>query len=353
MTLIPVTCFKGVSAGDIRTFNLPPDQLLSNVRTTLTNNGFLTPDLPNTAYRFVAMQSESSQLQDSIVNPEVEHLIPLTGVLRNGQTLVCTNVRATHAPDLIGEQTDRFIDRNVSVQVWLNNNDAEAQAANRAAGATRLMMLRNVKPPSTRVTGIYDNVCVCVDGSVVGFNVTSWGGAGFQFYIAPDAGEPVVNGDLNICLWNQPNRFGTASIYRYASRPQTIQIRATASLGIRGAETLRYQKVTFKTRNIRSYSQNGTVYRSDQNPPPPVSTTRFTTSSTIDTVPGGAITPGAPVPGPPSGQQFGQPIYDIVTDDWTSAIGEVVVYFFVFPTWQMADLVIRAINSNPNAPILM
>jgi len=351
MGLVPVTAYKGVSAGDIRPFMLPTEQPLSEVRATLTRDGFLTPDRPDAAYRFVAMQSESSQLPDSIINPENERLIPLAGVLRNGQTLVCTNVLATRSPDLIGEPTDHFIHRNVGVQVWLNDYDPQARAANSAAGAAgRVMMLRNVKPPSSRVTGIYDNVCVCVDGSVVGFNLTSWGAAGFQFYIAPDAGEPIVNADLNICYFNEPNRFATASIWRYASRPQSIQIRATSSLGIRGAETLRYQKVTFKARSIRAYSQDGNVYRSDQTPPPP--TTRFTTASTVTTVPGGSITPGTPVPGPPSGQQFGKPIYDIVTDDWTTALGEVVVYFFVFPTWQMADTVIRAINA-PGTPILM
>jgi hypothetical protein len=353
MGLTTITCYKGVSAGDIRPFSFQTEQPLSEVRATLTGAGFLTPDRPDVAYRFVAMQSEASDREDAIVAPEAERLIPLAGVLRNGQVLVCTNVRASRAPDLIGMPTDRYVDRNISVQVWLNNNDAEARAANKAAGTTRLMMLNNVKPPSTRVTGLYDNVCVCVDGSVVGFNLTSWGAAGFQYYIAPDAGEPIVNANLNICYWNDPNRFATASIWRYSTRPLSIQIRATASLGLQGAETVRYQKVVFKTRSIRSYSQDGKVYRSDQRPPAPTSTTRFTTASTVNTVPGGSITPGAPVPGPPSGQQFGKPIYDIATDDWSQALGEVVVYFFVFPTWQMADTVIRGINANPNAPVYM
>jgi len=344
MGTITVTCYKGVGAGDIRQFTLRTEQPLSEVRAQLTNERFITPDGPDAAYRFVAMQSDSSALQDSLVAPDAERVIPLAGVLRNGSVLVCTNVRASRAPDLLGTGTDRFADRNVRVQVWLNNNDAEAQAANRAAGATKLMMLNKVRPSNSRISGYYENVCICVDGSVVGFNLTSWGGAGFQYFIGPDAGEPIVNADLNICLWNNPNQFATASIWRYSRRAQSIQIKSTSSLGIPGAETLRYQKVVFKARNIRSYSQDGKVYRSDQNPPSPGFQT-FSGATNVATVPGGAITPGTPVPGPPSGQQFGKPIYDIATDDWSRALGEVVVYFFVFPTWQMADTVIRDINA--------
>jgi hypothetical protein len=348
---VTINCYKGVAAGDMRAYALSPDMLLSDVRTIITNDGFLTPDRSDSTFRFVAMQSVSSEPQDSIIARDSEPLIPLKGVLRNGSTLVCTNVNATRHPDLIGIPTSRFTDGNLGVQIWINNNDEEARAANRSAGAGRLMMLTNVKPPSTRVTGLYDNVCVCVDGSVVGFNLSSWGAAGFQYFIGPDQGEPIVNANLNICYWNEPNRFATASIWRYSAKPQSIQIRATSSLGLSGAETVRYQKVTFKTRSIRSYSQDGKVYRSDQAPPPPPARggfQPFSAATNVATVPGGAITPGAPVPGPTSGQQFGKPIYDIVTDDWSRALGQVVVYFFVFPTWQLAETVIRAINGDPN-----
>ena len=118
-------------------------------------------------------------------------------------------------------------------------------------------------------------------------------------------------------------------------------------------ETVRYQKVTFKTRSIRSYAQDGKVYRSDARPPTPQPQSAFhVQGDTVGTVPGGSITPATPTPGPTSGQQFGKPIYDIVTDDWTQAIGQVVVYFFVFPSWQIADLVIRGINSMPTIPKL-
>jgi hypothetical protein len=212
-----------------------------------------------------------------------------------------------------------------------------------------------------------------VDGSVVGFSLTSWGGAGFQYFVGPDAGEAIVNADLNLCFGNEPNRYATASIARYSNRPQSIQIRSAAAVGIPGAETLRYQKVTIKARNIRAYSQNGVTYRSDRNPPPPaaprgfrsfstdpkganyrrLSEQRFKTASVVGAVPGGSIMPAIPTPGPPSGQQFGSPISNLVTDDWSQALGEVVVYFFVFPTWQMANTVIHGINGNPNEQVLI
>ena len=336
MSPISVTCFKGV--GDSRVVPFEATQPLASVRQQLTSAGFLAPDAADVAYRFVALQSESSNLFDSVIQPAAENIVPLAGVMRNN-ILYVTNVRAPRRPDLVGETVQNFVHGHLNVNVWLNNNDATTRAANAAVSSTQLMMLKNVRPTNAGVTGYFENVVACVEGSVVGFNLTSWGAAGFQFFIGPDAGEAVVNGDLNICFWDSPNRYGTGSIQRYANRPASIQIRGTAALGISGGETLRYQKVVFKSRNIRSYAQDGRVYRSDQRPP-----TRFTTLD-VGTLPGGSITPGTVSPGPTSAQQFGKPIYDIQCDDWSQPLGEVVVYFFVFPDWRIANTVIQTINS--------
>ncbi|HEY0144395.1 MAG TPA: hypothetical protein VGF48_26160 [Thermoanaerobaculia bacterium] len=342
MPPILLNCYKGAGAGESVQTQLASEWNLLDARSYLTSIGFLAPDSDGIAWRFVALQSDNSNPEDAIVQPGAEGVVPLTGVVRN-DVLFVTNVRAPKAPDLIGVRTNKFSDRNLSVSVWLNNNDPDTTAANQAAGATSLLMLSKVRPStSTRATdAMFDNVCVCVDGSVVGFNLTAWGATGFQYYAGPDAGEPIVNGDLNICFGDTPNRFATASIQRYSTRPASIQIRGTAALGIPGAETLRYQKVTFRARSIRSYTQGGRTYTSDERPP---ALQLIWALNSVGPVPGGSINPGTVTPGPQSGQQFGAPLEALVTDDWTEAVGEVVVYFFVFPDWTIANTVIRGIN---------
>ena len=65
-------------------------------------------------------------------------------------------------------------------------------------------------------------------------------------------------------------------------------------------------------------------------------------------VPGDSIKPGGPVPGPSSQQTFGT-ISDLKTDDWTEALGEVVVFFFVFKSLDDAKRVIDGYNApDPN-----
>jgi hypothetical protein len=118
---------------------------------------------------------------------------------------------------------------------------------NRDIGAFPPYLLTNVKPTSKLVTGIYDNVCVVVEKSVVAFDLRSWGAVGFQEYIAPDAGQAIVNDGLFCCYGNNPNQFMTTTIDRYASVKNTIQILGTDTAGIDSTQSLRYQKVTFRT----------------------------------------------------------------------------------------------------------
>jgi hypothetical protein len=51
---------------------------------------------------------------------------------------------------------------------------------NRDIGAFPPYLLTNVKPTSKLVTGIYDNVCVVAEKSVVAFDLRSWGAVGFK-----------------------------------------------------------------------------------------------------------------------------------------------------------------------------
>lgn len=368
MDPVNVKCYKGTAtAQDRRDYQFDPSTFLTAVRTRLTTDGFLPADDPgnNVAYRFVAAQSESSNMDDALVNKSVENLVPVAGVLGGANQLITTNYLATTKPDLIGIGTDWFFNNRVGVNISLNTGDPQAAATNASIGAFPPLMMTNVKPTSSNVVGIYDNVCVCVENSVVNFSISSWGAAGFQYYVAPEGGEPICDGDLNICFGNNPNHYGNAFLSRYYSKPQTIQIVGADSQNISGGETVRFQKVTVKTRRITSYDQNGTTFASNQTPPNPSGPARAASfhahvadaaagfdglkslaqAQTITTVPGDSIKPGGPVEGPPSQQQFGSPISNIQTDDWSQALGEVVIYFFVFKSLEQAKRVINGYNA--------
>lgn len=370
MTALNVTCYKGSNNSDIKVYQFDPLMKLSEVRQRLTSDGFLPQDSGNNvAYRFIAAQSQSSNMEDALINRSVENLVPLAGVLGAANQLLTTNYLAGTKPDLIGIGTDWFFNRYLGVRISLNNNDTDGQKTNSSIKAFKPLMLTNVKPTSRNAVGIWDNVCVCVENSVVQFDLSSWGAVGYQFYIAPESGEAICDGELNVCLGDSPNRYQQTTLRRYASRQQTIQIVGADSAQVTKSETLRFQKVTIKSRRITSYGQNGRTYSSNNMPPilrGPAGLQGFhadiaeagqsfnnmrslATASSITTVPGDSIKPGGPVEGPPSQQNFGSSIHDVREDDWSQALGEVVVYFFVFNSWEAANRVINGYNTpDPN-----
>ncbi len=370
-----IPCYKGVDPADTKTYQIDPTTLLSDVRTLLTTDGFMPADDSNNnvGYRFVSLKTKNTQnLNDCIINESVESLVQLSGVLGNANQLIITNEFATTKPDLMGIATAWWFNRYVSAQCTLNMSDPDAITQNQSIQAFPPLMLTNVIPTSQNVVGIYDNVCVCCDGAVVQFTINSWGSAGFQFYIGSDAGEPIVQ-DLNMLFgWGGGalDTYGSSGpIRRWESEQKTIQINATSELTIPSGQTISYQKVTFKTKRVTAWSNGNESHSSNTNPPPlmppPSIKAQFhpmlhaMAQSNIQTnsmaaladavvLPGQGITPGAPTQGGGSGQQWGPPA-SITTDDWTQALGEVVVFFFVFKTHDDAVKIINGYNApNPN-----
>lgn len=346
MSTIKVRCYKGVGPDDRRDVDLDPASNLSAVRVKLVASGFIQPDTSDVQLRFVAAQSDSSEVTEALIVLSVERGVPLQFVLGSANQLILTNIAARKRPDLIGIGTTTFHNRYIGVEVFLNNEDPEGKKTNERIGAFPPMMLTNVKPTSTNVVGIYDNVCVCVEDSVVGFRLNSWGAVGFQMYVAPDAGEPIINDDLFIAYGDVPNHYATAGILRYAKRAQTIQIVGADTVGISSSQTLRFQKVVFRTRRMTSYKQGGRTYSSDEMPPrlTHAGGTRAETRR-LTVVPGEAIKPGGPIEGPASNQTFGGSLSEVRTDDPANALGEVVVYFFVFKSHADAVAVINGYNA--------
>ena len=363
-----VTAFKGTSLeSDRRVYQIDPMQKLSTVRDKLTKDGFLPADKENEiGYRFVVPTSESTTFRDAVLAKGTENYVPLAGVLGGANQLICTNIWSTKKPDLVGIRTTWFFNRYLGVNIGLNNSDEEGRKTNASIGAFDPLMLTNVKPTSEKVVGIWDNVCVCIENSVVSFNLSSWGSAGYELYIAQEQGGAIVDGGLYVCNAPVPDRYLGTTISRYRDKPQTIQIVSARSQGISGsADVLRFQKVTFKTRRITSYEQNGNTFASNTAPPTrsgPAGLEGFdaeladaaadfqnqrslANAKGITTLPGDSIEPGGAVEGPKSQQNWGGPIRKIQKDDWSQALGEVVVYFFVFKSKEQAERVINGYNA--------
>ncbi|KUM03783.1 hypothetical protein AWB61_21010 [Chromobacterium sp. F49] len=233
-------------------------------------------------------------------------------------------------------------------------------------------MLTDVQPSNPGSNAFYSRAVICEKGSIVGFNISSWGAAGFGYNISSDK-DTICDGLYN-CFGNEPNRKATSSLLRYQSSKNTIQIESTQVLGIPTSDIIHYQKVTVKTWRLTKYSKNGQTYSSDMQAPvitaPGQTMARFLSGS-LETqllaesgrsgfdpgpvggdtfVPGQSIETGAPSRGPESQQNFGS-IYDLREDDrHTTVLGSVVFYFFVFKDRASADRVINVLNSpNPGA----
>jgi hypothetical protein len=375
MSMIDITCYKGTKEGDWQSFPLDPNMTLAEARTFLTRERFLPPEDESTHYRFVSPgKTTPKDLEEDrgLVLTGLEEYLPIRSILGFGRQFILTNIRAYPKSDLVGIGSDWFFNRYLGVRISLNDEDPTAKEINDRIRAFKPMMLTHVRPTSENVVGLFDNVCVCVENSAVRFDVSSWGAAGYQFHIAPQSGEPIGEG-LYITMGDSPGRYAATSLRRYESKPQTILITGADSAGISSSEVIRFQKVIVKSRRITSYKQGGRTYASSLMPPvltaarsgisarsavlagaanPAGDFERMrslATAGPLGIVPGDSIKPGGPVVGPGSGQGFGGGISDVQTDDWTQALGEVVIFFFVFRSWEAANRVINGYNApDPN-----
>ena len=361
-----ITVHKGLATGDMKVYDMQLDATLDAIRKRLVSDGFLPADSQTAKFRFILAQSTSSNFEDAVCPVGLEYKFALSDALKSGSQLIFTNISKVKDVDFVGIGTSQFFSRYLGVSISLNTNDPAAIASNSSKQAFPPLMLSNVYPTNPNVTGVYDNVCVVVDGSIVSFNIASWGSAGFNYYIGPDSGKPIVDGDLYVPFHDSMNQFGYTSIYRYSAKEQTIQIVGADEVGIVGKEAiLRFQKVTIRSRRLTYYEQGGRTFQSDQTPPPlapPRAKTplaarpgaavesfsierQLAAAGQVGTVPGEGIKPGGPIEGPGSQQQWAGTIYNARTDDWSQALGEIVIYFFVFKTWDDANQIINGYNA--------
>lgn len=362
-----VKCYKGTGENDIVEISLKAGTRLSDVRAALrAKNNFMPDDNENAdiGYRFLVRKlgTERMTLDDVLIPISTERFMPYEELLGPEGQIIITNNFARKKPDLVGFNTPMWFNRHVGVSCRLNNSDPDARAENQRLKAFQPLMLTDVIPTSKNVVGAYDHVCVCCAGSQVEFTISSWGAAGFSFQIGSDSGTPIVN-ELLLNFRNGTNKYEQTFIRRYQDDKKAIAIQPTSKItDIRPGMDILYQKVKFKTRRITSVTlANGMKIESNALPPVEkieapqnaiaagfdLKNARFLANADNNTyvVPGKAIEPGAPVPGKPSQQEWGAPVKDYKADPWEQALGEVIIYFFVFKTWEDAEKVIKGYNS--------
>lgn len=333
MTMLNVQVFKGSSGTPVP---MDSDTRLSDVRAALQSRGVVGPDTAAETWRFFNFNATSTTtFSDAIVGRELEPMIPVSSLLAPGSRLHLTNTSATWRPDLMGVKVDWFVDRQMGCQVWLNTMDDTARASN--AGRFQPLMLSRVRPTSTKIAGVYDNVVVCQEGSVIGFNIRSWGPVGFGYRIRPAMGQDIASG-LYILFGSTPNTAVTGCLTRYQNAPQQIVVVSTDSLQVSPGKVILYQRLEVRTWRVTGYSKDGVTYSSNAQPP---GTSPFAGSNLV---PGDTITPGTTQPGQTAGMQFGGMALNAQDDPDTQVLGAVVFYFFVFKSQQDANAAVGAIN---------
>jgi hypothetical protein len=358
------TIYKYNDQKESRIFDLDPITTLKDVRTAL--GSYITED-----FRFIDFQNKKLTYNDMILSENFEDVATVSRVVGLQNQLYITDVTKKIKTDLVGFNTDRFFNRHVSCSISLNNEPAAA-AANQ--GKMRPLMLTNVKLANPDVVGwgAMDKVVVCEKESLIQFDVSSWGAAGFGFDISPEAGPSINNAGLFISFSScTANNYANCNLRRYYSPydpavdKKMISVIPTASLNIGKDRVLSYMKITAKTWIITRYTRkDGTVVPCDQ-PIPTLLPVRLATrlpalaaedstpgtpfaqlTSAETVVPGPTIQPGTTAPSPnQSSQVFGEEIHDLVMDKSPNGIiGEITFYVFVFNSHADAVAVFSAIN---------
>ncbi len=349
-----IRVYKGTSENDKKDYyDLPQNEKLNKVRTRLERDNFITDD-----HRFVLYQSESTTFEDAVVGQSVEKVIPLSEAIGPAGQLYLTNIKTEKKPDLLGIGTDWFFNNHMGVTIFLNETDEDAKRQN--SGKFKPYMLTNVKATSQNVLAAYEHVFVCEENSVVIFDFSSWGAAGYGFSVKSE--KQTIADSLYLTYDDRKyDKYARGGIRRFADESKaTIVIQGTESLGIPNLDIVRYQKVTFRTWRVTSFKSNGQTYTSNTQPPILGQKNTFdktsgnhsalanATTNQLIVIPGDSIVPGTPSPGQQSQQEFGS-VEIIQEDPKTRPLGELDVYFFVFKDRQAAEKVIQGINApDPN-----
>lgn len=324
-------------------FNLDPSNQLDKIRSILSSNSWMT-----STYRFI-YYNPIKKRNETIMDTLDESTMDLASILDSFNQFTITNVNAKK-PDLVGTITNWFTDRNLQVNVSFN---WESSASEANKGKFAPFLLSNVKSTNPDRPVNFTNAVICEKGSVIGFNISSWGAAGYGFSIKSDGSVFVES----LYSTNKGN-YGTITnvgLNRYQDKKQMIQVDSNADQNIPGVDNVKYSQVRIRSWNMKSYNEDGKTFSSDLKPMQRRSSTKtdpggFKVNNNGATVPGDGIESGSPHGGGASQTDFGKGISKISQDDPNSAtpLGEIILYFLVFKDHATAQQVIQQQNGqNP------
>lgn len=347
-----VRCYKSEIHEGHCDIEIDGTTVLSKVRELLKAKHFLeNTSLKNDFYRFVNKGELEGEFaySDVIIGLGVERFIQCSQIMnQDNNILVLTDTARDKNTDFIGFKTDWWSEGYVKVKCYLNKSNENAKKSN-ANIPFEPVMLNNVISTNPNLTLPFSNVCICCEGSVVGFNVNSWGAAGFVLQIGSDVGEKIIDWGMR-GTGNNPGTYQTVSVSGWQDGTRNIEIAALDNLqDLMPGVSIRYQKVTFKTSRITNYKNSeGTVYHSDLLPPE-VALKRanpLCAARTLESfyTPNDSKKPGAPVAGKPSGTKYTGRVSDVKWDGWEKLLGKIDVYFFVFNSLKDAETVIKILN---------
>lgn len=376
-----IKCYKGAKANEEISIEVSPEMKLDTIREELISNGFIPKeDTKEQAYRFIVRTTtaKKTSFEDIVIPVDTEKFVPVNAVWGFEKQVILSDIYIgkKEKADYVGFLCKKWFSDFLAVSCKLNMTDKYAIDRNKEIGAFEPMMMYDVIPlfdpnkSSNNLLIPFSNVCVCLEGSVVQFDLTSWGAAGYNYQIYDSAGHYIVD-DLYHTFRQEKDlengSYGNSCIRRWQNKGNTIEITGVKNIpGASSESATRLRKITFRSRSLRSYMRGDSSFKSSARQPGvqgqiltrsamSLSITGeerkqelLNASKNIGYLDGDSIMSGAPVEGGQSSQTFGS-IHNIEAESWDNPLGFMQVDFFVFKSREEAEQTIKKLNSLDNA----
>lgn len=136
---------------------------------------------------------------------------------QDNSTLVLIDTARDNNADFIGFKSEGYI----KAKFYLNKNNENVRKSN-ANIPFEPVMLNKVISTNPNLTFTFSNVCICCEGSVVSFNINSWGAAGFVVQIGSNVGEKIVDWRMRGIRKN-PGTYQSVSVFGWQDGTQNIE----------------------------------------------------------------------------------------------------------------------------------
>jgi hypothetical protein len=319
--------------GAVTSFTLDPNETLSSVRSKI--------GVPHATHKFVYLNSVLG-IKQLLADQNYESRKRLRdGFIFSPNAVLLANTTASQS-DFFGTRVNAFSDRHVSISVLRNKTVSTPGPQDFDP-----IMLDEVSMANPSSDMAFDRVVVCQEGSLLQFNMSSWGAAGWGYSIS--SARDVIADSLYAVYTN--SAFGTRSTLaqrRYESNNATIRVDALSKSKIPGFRAPEYSKLTFKVWNVHGYSRGATHFQSNATPPP-LNQSHFDSEAAGDNlVSGGGA--GKTTAGRASSQQFGGGFGNIQEDPHGHVLGAVVFYLVVVKDARQVNEMLKIANARDVLP---